>query len=1193
MIEEVKKIFDDIRDGIIEMGGDITACTSPEEYAEAIKGLSGNNAVLFIPCFKASDTKPETPTKTMSPADPTDYPEGWGTPDNLTGKIWMTYTIVSVSTVYVPWTEPVLLGAAGESPVPPVYDPQVTRTFVICLEVADGDIVPHIPTGGHWDVVNNILEGPIKSDNVSIEWSTDNDHVPGGFTWMSVGTFLAEDGSQIGSWSEPMCINSARDGRDGVDGRNGVDGTDVEFIYKLFHSEADALREPTPITPEEYYYVDDYVPGPNPGQKGYWSDQPFSIDPDEYPVEVMCQRKKNVVDPSTGIKKWGDFIGPVIWSSWGNDGMDGDGIEYIFRVATESEVSYDSTTGIYSLKSNIVPSPYPPISQESFLSVTEAEGILDADALAAYQEDEWVPGHNAASLGWDRNWYDDPQDVSSIKPFEFCSIRKWKYNETSQKYEWTWFSTPKLWARFYGATSPIFNSVVYTRSKQPLGTMELSGGDINNPVPDAQYFPENPSAQGRERIVWYRYIPGATEYASDPSMAVAPIWTANAIFGNVDPNNIVIPDWSSPVKLADNKFFNVEYSDFDLIDGVNTILPTFDSDPSFIDPTASEGVNEGAWRTYCSTHDKNGNVVVPESPNCLGVWTDTMSDPKWMATCTFNEGVWSEWTITQVKGEDGINGLNQATVTLYKAAVSVPTVPSTATTYTFASGVLSGNLDGWSQTMPSISGSNVCWSTQANAVSSSATVSIATGDWSTPRQLTGTRGPIGPKMRMRNWDYYTSPDVEDQSGWKCGDNQNDAFYDIAIYPPAEGDISIESATSDPSKLWRCIQNLDYANVPAGSNPSTLPQYFTQAVGWDFVATKLLLAERINANQIDVAGLSTDTLVTTEETDDPQSYIHAQGNTFTLFKTGNPSCIITADNLSTDTNTNARSVWKSPLGEILNINNSAGASFTKQLGEFKIFNANNQNDEIYSEFPQFLGIRVTGVVKSDIATFGIGHNESAAILSLRINIINKETGVVQTWNQTGYAQTKYYIPYGSSTQYSPGDSIDVQWSGFEIDTSQCEYKTLDPGWYSMELTGDVYSTAAGIFLEKCNDYRIQVVQYGGGIDPTETSVGSCTWNEYQSWEGYHSPIIIHHQDISVNRQTTEIAANGFGHVLDTNNYFLLKHPVYIDPQTQEEVVDDSTLMLEFLANGLFGIQISKDGIKYTTTGPEHWATWNTP
>ena len=76
MIEEVKRIFDDIRDAIIEMGGDIDMCSSPEEYAEAIKDLSGNNAVLFIPCFKASETKPATPTKTVSPADPTDYPTG-------------------------------------------------------------------------------------------------------------------------------------------------------------------------------------------------------------------------------------------------------------------------------------------------------------------------------------------------------------------------------------------------------------------------------------------------------------------------------------------------------------------------------------------------------------------------------------------------------------------------------------------------------------------------------------------------------------------------------------------------------------------------------------------------------------------------------------------------------------------------------------------------------------------------------------------------------------------------------------------------------------------------------------------------------------------------------------------------------------------------------------------------------------
>ena len=36
MIEEVKQIFDDIRDAIIEMGGNIDVCSSPEEYAAYI-----------------------------------------------------------------------------------------------------------------------------------------------------------------------------------------------------------------------------------------------------------------------------------------------------------------------------------------------------------------------------------------------------------------------------------------------------------------------------------------------------------------------------------------------------------------------------------------------------------------------------------------------------------------------------------------------------------------------------------------------------------------------------------------------------------------------------------------------------------------------------------------------------------------------------------------------------------------------------------------------------------------------------------------------------------------------------------------------------------------------------------------------------------------------------------------------------
>lgn len=87
MIEEIKQVFDDIRDAIIEMGGDIDVCTSPEEYDKAIKTLAGNNAVLCVPIFKSSNLKPDTPTTPLSANNPTNYPEGWSTPDGLTGNI--------------------------------------------------------------------------------------------------------------------------------------------------------------------------------------------------------------------------------------------------------------------------------------------------------------------------------------------------------------------------------------------------------------------------------------------------------------------------------------------------------------------------------------------------------------------------------------------------------------------------------------------------------------------------------------------------------------------------------------------------------------------------------------------------------------------------------------------------------------------------------------------------------------------------------------------------------------------------------------------------------------------------------------------------------------------------------------------------------------------------------------------------
>lgn len=83
-------------------------------------------------------------------------------------------------------------------------------------------------------------------------------------------------------------------------------------------------------------------------------------------------------------------------------------------------------------------------------------------------------------------------------------------------------------------------------------------------------------------------------------------------------------------------------------------------------------------------------------------------------------------------GADGVNGqdgMNAATVFLYKRSPSTPSKPTSALTYTFATGILSGTLSGWTQNVPGTNG-YPCYVIQATAVSSGATDTIAATEWS-------------------------------------------------------------------------------------------------------------------------------------------------------------------------------------------------------------------------------------------------------------------------------------------------------------------------------------------------------------------------------------------------------------------------------------------------------------------------------
>ena len=87
--------------------------------------------------------------------------------------------------------------------------------------------------------------------------------------------------------------------------------------------------------------------------------------------------------------------------------------------------------------------------------------------------------------------------------------------------------------------------------------------------------------------------------------------------------------------------------------------------------------------------------------------------------------------VISMYAEDGAAGSNAATVFLYQRAESASslTKPTGDLTYTFSTGILSGTLGNWTQSIPASDG-NPCFVIQATAVGTGTTDTIASSEWS-------------------------------------------------------------------------------------------------------------------------------------------------------------------------------------------------------------------------------------------------------------------------------------------------------------------------------------------------------------------------------------------------------------------------------------------------------------------------------
>lgn len=257
--------------------------------------------------------------------------------------------------------------------------------------------------GGYWEIIftATLTEDeptlPAYSEGIPAGWSHSAENSDGTkIVWMA-NRWVNGDGTKS-NWNGPWRIS-------GPNGENGIDGNEYEYIYTRTTSD-DSTTVPaitntpssssTGRTPQE----DDFVPV-------NWTDNPQGVDQTIRYEWVAIRRKEYSTTYPDGV--WGSFSSPVIWSSYGRNGTDGDGVEYIFYLDNSGTHAPSSST----------PLNWPPYWDSDPDYQTTPEYIRSGSS-----------------------WTDDPQPMSVQGGMQWVSIRK-RQNEV-----WQAYSTPTLWSYY-------------------------------------------------------------------------------------------------------------------------------------------------------------------------------------------------------------------------------------------------------------------------------------------------------------------------------------------------------------------------------------------------------------------------------------------------------------------------------------------------------------------------------------------------------------------------------------------------------------------------------------------------------------------------------------------------------------------------------------------------------------------------
>lgn len=347
--------------------------TEPGKDAEEWVYLGGYGVLETISIFKKSENEPAKPTELKIP------PEGWTTetlPMSDQRPTWMcTGTVVDGEVKS--WSAPQRV--SGE----PGSDGKDGKDYEwIFARTSQYKAPAQPPTAQQDDYI------PSSSETSDGQVWTDDAVGPDSDTPYEWASKRVKVNGMWGKFTDPALW-----AKFSFDGAPGVDGTDVEWIFKRTSSNT---APNTPSGSDE----DGYVPSG-------WTNNPTGPN-SERPYEWTCVRYK------TG-GHWSGYSAASLWAKWsfdGADGVDGEGVEYIFT-RTETE---DPGT------------------------------VPDVPDVAEYDNPP-AP------------WTDDPTGVDATYRYEWVSKRN--------KVEGVWgaFSSPSIWARYsYDGQPGNWTSYVFKNS---------------------------------------------------------------------------------------------------------------------------------------------------------------------------------------------------------------------------------------------------------------------------------------------------------------------------------------------------------------------------------------------------------------------------------------------------------------------------------------------------------------------------------------------------------------------------------------------------------------------------------------------------------------------------------------------------------------------------------------------------------